>query len=50
MIAASIALATCSWKLADTSSRASVGLRMFPHSISTLGTRVRLSPARSSRR
>src|ERR1017187_2440498 len=49
VIADSSALAIRRWNRADVSRRASVELRMLPHSISTSGTRVRLSPARSSR-
>jgi hypothetical protein len=49
MIARSKAAATCCWKAADVSIRASPGFFMFPTSIRTLGTVVRFSPARSSR-
>ena len=48
-MAAAIAAAACFWNEVVTSSAASVALRMFPHSIRTFGTVVRLSPARSSR-
>jgi len=44
-----MAAAACCWKAGVTSSAASVALRMLPHSMSTLGTVVRLSPARSLR-
>jgi len=49
-VAASSAAATCFWKRAEVSRAASVEFLMLPHSMSTSGTRVRLSPARLSRR
>lgn len=49
MIAAASALAISCWKRAEISRAASVAFLMFPHSTRTLGTVVRLSPARSSR-
>jgi isopenicillin N synthase-like dioxygenase len=49
MIAAASALAISCWKRVEVSRAASVAFLMFPHSTRTLGTVVRLSPARSSR-
>ena len=48
-IADAIASATLSCHAFDPSNFASVELRMLPHSISTLGSVVRLRPARSRR-
>ncbi len=44
-----MASAAACWNEGVTSNAASVTLRMFPHSMSTLGTVVRLRPARSLR-
>ncbi len=49
VMAWAMAAAAACWKDGVTSRAASVALRMLPHSMSTLGTVVRLRPARSLR-
>ena len=49
VMAWAMAAAAACWKAGVTSRAASAALRMLPHSMRTLGTVVRLRPARSSR-
>ena len=48
-MACAMAAAAACWNDGVTSRAASVALRMLPHSMSTFGTVVRFSPARSLR-